>query len=104
MKTAAAAKASSEATDERMIVTMTVAYLRTVMREQLEAITSAGKPEKLLFDTEEAAQFLNVPATWLAAMAREGKIKSVKLGHYVRFAGADLEGFILQMKNEGEKP
>ena len=74
------------------------------MREQLETITRAtGKPEKLLLNTEEAAQLLNVPHTWLASMAREGKIKSVKLGHYVRFARADLEAFILQIKDQEQK-
>jgi excisionase family DNA binding protein len=46
---------------------------------------------------------LNVPETWLASMAREGKINSIKLGHYVRFARTDLEAFILQMKDQGEK-
>jgi excisionase family DNA binding protein len=84
--------------EERMIVTMTIADLREIVREELQAVSASGKPEPLLLDTDEAAQFLNVPPTWLASMAREQKIKSVKLGHYVRFARADLEAFILQMK------
>lgn len=74
---------------------------REIVRQELQAaVATNGKPEPLLLDTEEAAHFLNVPATWLASMAREGKIKSVKLGHYVRFQRADLEEFILQMKAE----
>jgi len=72
---------------------------REIVRQELAALKPA-EPDSFLFDTEQAAGFLNVPATWLASMAREGKIKSVKLGHYVRFARADLEQFILQMKNK----
>jgi excisionase family DNA binding protein len=95
--------AVKESTDERMIVTMTIADLREIVRQELQAVsTTNGQPEKLLLDTEEAAQFLNVPPTWLASMAREGKIKSIKLGHYVRFARADLEAFILEMKDRGQ--
>jgi excisionase family DNA binding protein len=87
--------------DDRMIVTMTIADLRAFVRQELLAVSATnGKPEPLLFDTEAAAHFLNVPATWLASMAREGKIKSVKLGHYVRFQRADLEEFVLQKKAE----
>ena len=76
--------------------------VREAVREELEStlLDPKQKPEKLVLDTEEAAHFLNVPATWLASMAREGKIKSLKLGHYVRFQRADLEEFVLQMKAE----
>jgi excisionase family DNA binding protein len=88
--------------DERMIVTLTIAELRDFVRQELQAVSANGKPGPLLLDTEQAAAFLNVPATWLASMAREGKIKSVKLGHYVRFARADLESYILQMKNNSD--
>lgn len=79
--------------------------VREAVREELQnsLIARNDKPEKLLFDTEQGAAFLNVPPTWLASMAREQKIKSVKLGHYVRFARTDLEAFILQMKDQGEK-
>jgi excisionase family DNA binding protein len=95
--------AAKESTDECMIVTMTIADLRAVVRQELEAVSANGKPEPLLLETEAAAQFLNVPATWLASMAREGKIKSVKLGHYVRFKRDDLETFILEMKDRGQE-
>jgi excisionase family DNA binding protein len=77
---------------------------RAVVREELKAqsVTNGDNPEKPLLDTRESARFLNVPATWLASMAREGKIKSLKLGHYVRFARSDLEAFIEQMKNNSD--
>ena len=88
--------------DERMIVTLTIADFRAMVRQEFQAVSSVAKPDPLLLDTEQAAAFLNVPATWLASMAREEKIKSVKLGHYVRFARADLESYILQMKNNSD--
>ena len=75
---------------------------REIVREELTALKPA-EPPKLLLDTEEAAKFLNVPPTWLASTAREGKIKSIKLGHYVRFARTDLEAFIVQVKDQGRK-
>ena len=79
--------------------------VRQAVREELQnsLIARNGKPEKLLFDTEEAAQFLNVPPTWLASMAREQKIKSIKLGHYVRFARTDLEAFIQAKSGIGKE-
>jgi excisionase family DNA binding protein len=79
--------------------------VKEAIREELEStlLDQRQKPEKLLLDTESAAAFLSVPATWLATMAREGKIKSLKLGHYVRFARTDLEAFILRMKDQGER-
>ena len=96
MKVAVATRGSDG--DERMIVTLTIADLREIVRQELQAVSANGKPEPLLLDTEQAAVFLNVPPTWLASMAREGKIKSVRMGHYVRFARADLEAFIQEMK------
>jgi excisionase family DNA binding protein len=77
--------------------------VKEAVREELKEtfIEQREKREKLLLDIEEAAQLLNVPKTWLASMAREGKIKSLKLGHYVRFVRADLEGFIQNVKGTG---
>jgi excisionase family DNA binding protein len=76
--------------------------VRDALREELSKL-QPNEPEKLLLNVTEAAKLLNVPETWLASMAREGKINSIKLGHYVRFARTDLEAFILQMKDQGEK-
>jgi excisionase family DNA binding protein len=75
---------------------------KDALREEL-AKFQTPEPEKLLLNVTEAAKLLNVPGTWLASMAREQKIKSIKLGHYVRFSRADLESFILQIKDQGEK-
>ena len=79
--------------------------MREAVREELQNSLMArnDKPEPFLFDTEEAARFLNVPPTWLASMAREQKIKSIKLGHYVRFSRADLEAFIQAKSRIGKE-
>jgi excisionase family DNA binding protein len=87
--------------DERMIVTMTIADLREILRQELAALKPA-EPEPLLLDTEAAAQLLKVPPTWLATAARDGKVKSVRLGAYVRFRKRDLEAFILKDQSERE--
>jgi excisionase family DNA binding protein len=85
-------------TDETMIVTMTVSDLRAIVREEVTgAVKNQSKP-KLTYTTAEAAGILNVPETWLATAARDGKIPSLKIGHYVRFRASDLETFVGEKK------
>lgn len=43
-----------------------------------------------LLDSAEAAAVLNVPASWIAAEARAGRIPHVRLGRYVRFNRDEL--------------
>jgi hypothetical protein len=50
-------------------------------------------PEPLL-DARAAAAILAVPVTWLRETARQGKVRCVHLGHYVRFRRQDLAAFI----------
>ncbi len=38
-----------------------------------------------LLDAKGASRLLNVPASWVAAEARAGRIPHVRLGRYVRF-------------------
>lgn len=44
-----------------------------------------------LLTPKQAAQFLNVPVSWVRERGRTGALPSVKLGHYMRFRRADLE-------------
>lgn len=44
----------------------------------------AGR-EPALLDAKGASELLNVPASWVAAEARAGRIPHVRLGRYVRF-------------------
>jgi excisionase family DNA binding protein len=48
-----------------------------------------GSPAPLL-DAKQAAALLNVPASWLLAEARAGRVPSVQLGKYRRFKRDDL--------------
>lgn len=43
-----------------------------------------------LLDARQAAVILNVPASWVAAEARAGRIPHVRLGRYVRFNREEL--------------
>jgi excisionase family DNA binding protein len=52
-----------------------------------------GARESLL-DAKEAAEILRVPVTWLREAARQGRVRCIRLGHYVRFRHQDLAQFI----------
>jgi excisionase family DNA binding protein len=43
-----------------------------------------------LLDADGAGALLNVPASWVLAQARAGRIPHVKLGRYVRFDAEKL--------------
>jgi excisionase family DNA binding protein len=62
------------------------------------AVASNSGPEHgdngRLLDSFEAAARLGVPETWVRAMARQRKLPSVRLGHYIRFRPADLDDFV----------
>jgi excisionase family DNA binding protein len=46
-----------------------------------------------LLDATAAAALLSVPASWVLAEARKGRIPHVRLGRYVRFEAAQLEAW-----------
>jgi excisionase family DNA binding protein len=84
----------SELKPDSLAVTLTVEQLRELMREELKAATASNAQSPTLLSAEEAAKLWSVPKTWIAEMARQGRLPSVKLGHYVRFKPEDLEAFI----------
>jgi hypothetical protein len=86
---------------DKMIVTMTVAELRAVIKEELAA--SNEKPVKLLYTTKEAAGMLNVEESWLAVKARAGLVPCRMLGHYGYFSMSDIETIISQSAVNGER-
>ena len=51
-----------------------------------------------LLDAKQAGDLLGVPATWLLAQARGGKVPHVKLGKYTRFDPEDLERWLASVK------
>ena len=63
-----------------------------------EAVKEVKAAHDKLLTAEEAADFLNVPITWVGEAARRGELPSIKAGHYRRFRRADLEKFIEQKK------
>jgi excisionase family DNA binding protein len=48
-----------------------------------------------LLDAKGAAELLNVPASWVLAEARAGRIPHVRLGRYVRFDVSELQAWWL---------
>lgn len=46
-----------------------------------------------LLDAKGAGALLNVPASWIAEQARQGRIPHVRLGRYVRFDSDELEAW-----------
>jgi excisionase family DNA binding protein len=60
-------------------------------------IASATAP---LMDAKQAGPILGVPASWLLAQAREGKIPHHRLGHYVRFDLDELNHWLQANKHD----
>jgi excisionase family DNA binding protein len=58
------------------------------------ALLLNGRAHAPLLDGKQAAELLNVPATWLMAEARAERIPHVRLGKYVRFDRDDLLAWI----------
>lgn len=86
----------------RTLAPEAVACLRRKLLVALAALTDADgiapeprrSPPEPLLDAKAAAEILRVPVTWLREAARQGRIRSIRLGHYVRFRRTDLAAFI----------
>jgi len=90
-------EAVPEKNGDDMIVTLRVADLRAIMRQEIAAGNGNGHANghaPTLVSAETAAKNFEVPKTWILEAARRGEIQSVKVGHYVRFRPEDLENFI----------
>jgi hypothetical protein len=72
----------------------------TGARERLQKARSVGAGNPLV-DAADAATLLGVPATWLLAQARSGRIPHQKLGHYVRF---DIDRLIAWLEDNETQP
>ena len=64
-------------------------------------VTDDAVSERLL-DARAAAELLSVPASWMLAQARAGKVPHVRLGRYVRFDEADLRAYLETRKRGPE--
>lgn len=54
----------------------------------------ASSKDGTLLDAKGVAERLGVPESWVRDMARQGKIPSIRLGHYVRFRVSDLDAHV----------
>ena len=63
------------------------------LAEQLAPLIAEHTPPALL-DADQASELLNVPASWVLAQARAGRIPHCKLGHYTRFHRDELLAWV----------
>jgi excisionase family DNA binding protein len=57
-------------------------------------------PYRPLLNIDEAAEYLNVPARWIADAVRQRKVRCTRIGKHVRFRLEHLDELI----NAGEQP
>jgi excisionase family DNA binding protein len=50
-------------------------------------------PNRLL-DLDEAAEYLNVPKSWLGQAVRENRVRCTRIGKYVRFTPEHIQEII----------
>ena len=75
------------------------AWFRGLIREELQAASQNGHNDRNgalgeLLTAQQAGERWNIPASKIKAMARQGQLPCVRLGHYIRFSPADLARFI----------
>jgi excisionase family DNA binding protein len=66
--------------------------LQLLASELAERIATATTLK--LLDATEAAELLNVPASWVLSEARAGRIPHVRLGKYVRFESTAITNWL----------
>jgi excisionase family DNA binding protein len=53
-----------------------------------------ARPASPLLSDDQAAELLNVPASWLGREARAGRVPHVRLGHYRRYQRDELLAWV----------
>ncbi len=70
--------------------------LREIVREAVrEAMNGEGNGQSNLLTSEELADRLKVPVSWVYEQSRQGNIPTHRLGRYIRF---DLQAVIESQK------
>ena len=75
-------------------------WFRGLVREELQSLISQNGhngrngAEGELLTAKQAGERWNIPASKIKAMARQGQLPCVRLGHYIRFSPTDLARFI----------
>ena len=74
------------ADDDKMIVQLSVAELRTLIREEIGAAGNGnGQHSPALLTAEELAKQMKVPVSWVYEQSRQGAIPTHRIGKYIRF-------------------
>jgi len=80
-------------------------WLRGLIREEVQAANQNGHNDRNgargeLLTAKQAGERWNIPPSKIKAMARQGELPCVRLGHYIRFSPADLARFIERHKEQ----
>ncbi len=81
-------KPTNQQQDAQLIVTLTTAQLRALVRDEIKQ-ASTSKTDKLL-TPEQLAEALEVPLSWVYESSRVGRIPVRKVGHYNRYDLAEV--------------
>jgi len=70
--------------------------IRQAVREEYQVLQNGHNDRNgdELLTAKQAGERWNIPASKIKAMARQGQLPCVRLGHYIRFSPADLARFI----------
>jgi excisionase family DNA binding protein len=71
--------------------------IRQAVRDEIQL--SNGRQDHALLTSEELAEKLKLPVSWVYEQSRQGKIPTHRLGRYIRF---DLQEVIDSQKKKGE--
>ncbi|KNE83838.1 hypothetical protein ADZ36_02530 [Streptomyces fradiae] len=69
-----------------------------------EPASGTGSPARLLHTPEQAAELLQVPASWLRKKAAAGLIPCTRVGRHLRFSTADVETVIRNGARPARRP
>ncbi len=73
------------------------ALLRRIVREEVQAAIGQNGHQPELLTSEQLAEKLKVPLSWVYEQSRMGKIPTHKLGRYIRF---DLHEVLASQKKD----
>ncbi len=73
------------------------ALLRRIVREEVQAAIGQNGHQPELLTSEQLAEKLKVPLSWVYEQSRLGKIPTHKLGRYIRF---DLHEVLASQKKD----
>jgi excisionase family DNA binding protein len=64
----------------------------------MTALRAIDPTDDRLLDAKQVAALLGVPATWVYAQSREGRLPTVHLGRYKRYRRSAIEAYIAEQE------